>query len=217
MVNLQIADALSEARDINRREAVLLLDIAMSCQWDETEREEDGLPEFDAVEPSSICLLNIAQRPDKRGRVVFESMTFLPEPSDENIESHFDLQRKREAAAAEIAAAEIAAARARMAAARIAAHVKAAVEHEVHRRPIDLINDAAKALYYRLGKGKGYFVKGRRNAETGEYTVQVFHQTIPIGELVLDFICSDVDASDYDRVISEKFDLFERELKAQDC
>lgn len=196
MTNRQIADALSEARDINRREAFLLLDTAMSCQWDETEREEDGLPEFDAVEPNSICLLNIAQRPDKRGRVVFESVTFLPEPSCEDIESNFDLRRKREAAAAEIAAAEM------------AAHVKAAVEQEVHRRPIDLINDAAKALYYRLGKGKGYFVKGRRNVETGEYTVQVFHQTIPIGELVLDYICSDVDASDYDRVISEKFDRF---------
>ena len=211
MVNLQIADALSEARDINRREAFLLLDTAMSCQWDETEREEDGLPEFDAVEPDSIHWLNIAQRRDN----CILQRRFSPEPSLEDIEARYDRQRKQEDA--EKIAAAAAEVRWDAAAARMAAQVKAAIKREVHRQPIDLINDAAKALYFRLGKGKGYFVKGRRNVETGEYTVQVFHKTIPIGELVLDYICSDVDASDYDRLISEKFDLFEEELKALAC
>lgn len=184
-MNRQIAEALSEARGLNCREASVLLDVALSCQWDETEREEDELPEL-GCDPWAVSTLNFYARLSRREREEKEKeeeswldyAQEVEQPEDDNrAEEYADIRRK-----------------ALMSCPQFASYLLEPREPRIkpESKPYlditPLIAKAAKELYYKLGKGKGYFVKGRKDKVSDEYQITVLQAEKEIGTIRLKYI-----------------------------
>jgi len=184
-VNRQITEALSEARGLNCREASVLLDVALSCQWDETEREEDELPEL-GCDPWAVSTLNFYARLSRRERKEKEKeeeswLDYAQEVEqpeyDNRAEEYADIRRK-----------------ALMSCPQFASYLLEPREPRIkpESKPYlditPLIAKAAKELYYKLGKGKGYFVKGRKDKVSDEYQITVLQAEKEIGTIRLKYI-----------------------------
>lgn len=184
-MNRQITEALSEARGLNCREASVLLDVALSCQWDETEREEDELPEL-GCDPWAVSTLNFYARLSRRERKEKEKeeeswldyAQEVEQPEDDNrAEEYADIRRK-----------------ALMSCPQFASYLLEPREPRIkpESKPYlditPLIAKAAKELYYKLGKGKGYFVKGRKDKVSDEYQITVLQAEKEIGTIRLKYI-----------------------------
>lgn len=184
-MNRQITEALSEARGLNCREASVLLDVALSCQWDETEREEDELPEL-GCDPWAVSTLNFYARLSRRERKEKEKeeeswLDYAQEVEqpeyDNRAEEYADIRRK-----------------ALMSCPQFASYLLEPREPRIkpESKPYlditPLIAKAAKELYYKLGKGKGYFVKGRKDKVSDEYQITVLQAEKEIGTIRLKYI-----------------------------
>ena len=202
-MNRQVTEALSEARGLDCREASLLLDVALSCQWDETEREEDELPEL-GCDPWAIDTVNFytrlnksdqgkreceeramkarVKRASRRGQELWEESWLdyaqeLKRPEDDNRAEEY------------------------------ANEPKTKPESKPYLDITPLIAEAAKELYYKLGKGKGYFVKGRKDEVSDEYQITVLQAEKEIGTIRLKYIVPnqsfDQDGTGIETVLSE--------------
>lgn len=190
-MNRQITEALSEARGLNCREASLLLDVALSCQWDETEREEDELPEL-GCDPWAVDTLNLYARISRRKR----EERAMPAPAELFEESWLDYAQEVEQPEDDNRAEEYADIRrkALMSCPQFASYLLEPREPRIkpESKPYlditPLIAKAAKELYYKLGKGKGYFVKGRKDEVSDEYQITVLQAEKEIGTIRLKYI-----------------------------
>lgn len=188
-MNRQVTEALSEARGLDCREASLLLDVALSCQWDETEREEDELPEL-GCDPWAIDTVNFytrlnksdqgkreceeramkarVKRASRRGQELWEESWLdyaqeLKRPEDDNRAEEYANEPKTKPESKLIGTMP-------------------------YLDITPLIAEAAKELYYKLGKGKGYFVKGRKDEVSDEYQITVLQAEKEIGTIRLKYI-----------------------------
>ena len=210
-MNRQITEALSEARGLNCREASLLLDVALSCQWDETEREEDELPEL-GCDPWAVDTLNFNTRISRRNR---EERAMLA-PAELFEESWLDYAQEAEQPEDDNTAKVYADIRrkALMSWPQFASYLWKQREPKTKPEPkpyLDItpvIAKAAKELYYKLGKGKGYFVKGRKDKVSDEYQITVLQAEKKIGTLRLKYMVPCERFDECKRYIENTLDRF---------